>query len=129
MTLNLLFSKPPERVSEEEFSAWYEAHLKEEMLTVPGMLSARLYKVDVEVASEDGPITYPYAVVYEVDGSWSDAVAEQAKANLANLDQYFARKEEDPSVGPPVPEWFMDVEWAGWNGVPLGGLLEGTPKS
>jgi|SoiMethySBSTD1v2_1073268.scaffolds.fasta_scaffold569872_3 hypothetical protein len=129
MTLNVLFSKPPERVAEEEFFSWYESHLKEEMLTVPGMLSAQLYKVDTEVMTDDGPVTYPYAVVYEVDGSWSDAVEEQSKLNLANLDQYFARKKADPSVGPPVPEWFMDVEWAPWMGVPVGGKLAGTPKS
>jgi len=42
--LHLVFSKPPEAISDEEYNRWYDFHLGE-ILVVPGFVSARRYRL------------------------------------------------------------------------------------
>src|SRR5262249_32743442 len=43
--LHLVFSKPPEAISDEEYNRWYDFHLGE-ILVVPGFVSARPYRLE-----------------------------------------------------------------------------------
>src|SRR5438270_4033154 len=43
--LHLVFSKPPEVISDEEYNRWYDFHLGE-ILVVPGFVSARRYRLE-----------------------------------------------------------------------------------
>ena len=42
--LHLVFSKPPEAISDDAYNRWYDFHLGE-ILVVPGFVSARRYRV------------------------------------------------------------------------------------
>ena len=42
--LHLVFSKPPETISDTEYNRWYDFHLGE-ILVVPGFVSARRYRL------------------------------------------------------------------------------------
>ena len=54
--LHLVFSKPPESVSDEEFNRWYDAHL-DEILAVPGFRSAKRFRLEGIVNPEVSPTT------------------------------------------------------------------------
>ena len=43
--LHLVFSKPPEGISDESYNQWYDSHLSE-ILVVPGFVSARRYRLE-----------------------------------------------------------------------------------
>ena len=43
--VHIVFSKPPDRISDEEFNRWYDPHL-DEILVVPGFVSARRFRME-----------------------------------------------------------------------------------
>jgi hypothetical protein len=114
-TFNILFSQPPHGVSDAEFTEWYEAHIQE-ILEVPRFKAAQVFRLDPEVGSVDGPVPFGYAVVYEVDGTFAEGLAEQQKAGVATYEQYVEFKKTD-TKGPPIPEWLTATSFGWWNGV------------
>jgi hypothetical protein len=123
-TLNILFSQPPKGVSDAEFGQWYDEHLVE-ILGVPKFLAAQRFRLDTRVGSVDGPVPFGNAVVYEVEGDFAGALAEQEKASVATYEQYVERKKVDPS-GPAIPVWLPDVRFGWWNGVAASTRFETT---
>ncbi len=116
----MVFSRPPEGVSDEEFNRWYDAHL-DEILSVPGWEAATRYRLDPVVADED--VRYRYLTIYEVEGDPAEAVEELERAGLGSADSYSALKEVDSGVL-ELPEWFSRTGFASWNLVPLGERVE-----
>jgi hypothetical protein len=61
----LVFSRPPDGMSFEDFSAWYATHI-DENLTTPGLVSGRRFRLDAEVRDADAPATVSHLAMYEV---------------------------------------------------------------
>jgi hypothetical protein len=122
--LHIVFSQPPEDVSEEEFNRWYDAHLPE-ILAVPGFVSARRFRLDPVVESADAPVPFRYLAVYELEGDPDTAMAELARLGLGSKDSYAELKQVDAS-GPELPGWWDEVRFASWNCISLGNRVEST---
>lgn len=122
MTLNLLFSQPPDHVSDEEFTTWYEAHVPE-ILTIPGFIGCQRYRIAKPPADPDGPVPYTYLAVYEIEVDFDTAMENMAKASLGSPEQYRAFNAKNPG-GPPVPDWFEEISFHWWIGEPLGEYIK-----
>jgi hypothetical protein len=120
--LHIVFSQPPEGVSEEEFNRWYDAHVPE-ILAAPGFVAARRFRLDPIVQDAVAPVPFRYLALYEVEGDPDEALAELAKLGLGSKDSYAELKEVDSS-GPELPGWWEHVRFASWNAVPLGERVE-----
>lgn len=119
-SLHIVFSEPPEGVSDEEFNAWYDAHL-DEILSVPGFVAARRFQLDPVVA--DAGVPHRFLTVYEIDGDPADAIRELEGAGFGSKDSYAALKDVDAG-SLELPEWFHRAHFASWNCVPLGDRVE-----
>jgi hypothetical protein len=115
--VHLVFSAPPDGVSEDEFNAWYDAHLAE-ILSVPGFRSARRFRLKAVVGAEEAP-PYRYLVVYEIDGDPDAALRALEDASMGSAELYTELKSSDEGAL-PLPPWFEDVRFASWNGYALG---------
>lgn len=113
--VHLVFSDPPEGVTDEQFNAWYDAHVQE-ILAVDGWVSATRYRVQAEVGAETSG-GYRYLSVYELDCPPEQAVANLAAAGMSNADSYKELKGDDGGADTalPLPEWFGGVRFASWN--------------
>ena len=98
--LFLVFSKPPDSVPPATFHSWYDAHIRENILS-PGFRAARRFAV--ETIPDRGDISFPYShlAVYEFDGEWSEL--------RASLDERIQTGEI------VLPSWHDDVRFANWN--------------
>jgi hypothetical protein len=102
--LHLVFSKPPEWLSEAEYNRWYDFHLGE-ILVVPGFVAARRYRLQVTVGA--APLSqHSFLSLYEIEG---DPVAV-----MRELDK------EGESGRMDLPEWFPEIRFASFNGLSLG---------
>jgi hypothetical protein len=75
--LHLVFSKPPEAISDEEYNRWYDFHLGE-ILVVPGFTSARRYRLQT-VKGDWTPSGHRYLSAYEIEGDPRDVMNELDK--------------------------------------------------
>jgi hypothetical protein len=116
--LHLVFSAPPADLPDEEYDAWYDAHV-EEILAVPGFVSARRFRLDPQVQDPAAPSPYRFMALYEIEGDPDDVMAALAGAGLGSADLYVDLKGGD--AGPlPLPPWFTDVRFASWNCIGAG---------
>lgn len=116
--LQLVFSRFPEEVSEEEFNDWYEAHL-DEILSIPGFVSAQRFRLEAVVVDKQSGVGYRYLALYEVDATPDQLAAAMRELNLGTSDSYRARKEAG-DTGPELPAWWDEVRFASWNAIALG---------
>jgi hypothetical protein len=116
--LHLVFSRPPAGLSDEEYNAWYDAHL-DEILAVPGFRSARRFRLEGVVNADAGP-AYTYLVVYHLDGDPKAALAALEQASMGSADRYTELKALDEGTL-PLPPWFGDVLFQSWNCYALDG--------
>jgi hypothetical protein len=115
--LQLVFSDPGDRVSDEEFDRWYEEHLAE-ILTIPGFKSAQRYALEPAINDgHSGP--FRRLVMYEVDSDTAKLMREMEQLKLNDADSYRARKDAGDG-GPELPRWWADVSFASWNCAPIG---------
>ena len=75
--LHLVFSKPPEAISDEQYNSWYDFHLSE-ILVVPGFVAARRYRLQT-VKGEWTPSGHRYLSAYELAGNPQDVMKELDK--------------------------------------------------
>lgn len=113
--IHLVFSDPPAGVGEDEFNAWYDAHVQE-ILAVDGWVSATRFRIDGVVAADTSG-GYRYLSLYELDVPPEQAVANLAAAGMGNADTYIDKKGDapDPDDPLPLPEWFAGIRFASWN--------------
>jgi hypothetical protein len=120
--VHLVFSEPPPGVSDAEYNAWYDEHVKE-ILRVDGWVSATRYRVDPVVgAGETGG--YRYLSRYELDRPPDEAVANLVASGLGDAATYAAVKGDDDPL--PVPDWFAEVRFASWNCSQVGDTTSAT---
>jgi ketosteroid isomerase-like protein len=125
-SLYAVFSRPPEGLSFEDYSRWYEAHVAENIRT-PGFRSAQRYAVqpvnagtgaDPSRSSVDPAalgVMYSYLAIYELDSDLGDVRADLAR-----------RVAQGEIV---LPEWFKDISFGSWNCVPVGEPVEAPPSA
>jgi hypothetical protein len=94
--LHLVFSKPPEHVSDDEYNRWYDYHLGE-ILAVPGFAAARRYRLHT-IKGEWTPSAHRYLSAYELAGDPADAMAALASDSAAGRMQ--------------LPDWFPQITFA-----------------
>lgn len=110
--LHLVFSNPPDTVSEADFNAWYDAHVQE-ILSVDGWESATRYNVDAVVGAGDSP-SFRFLSLYELSCPAEIAVANLEAAGMGSADKYVERKDVDEGEL-PLPEWFTRIRFGSWN--------------
>jgi hypothetical protein len=97
--LHLVFSKPPEDISDEAYNQWHDSHLGE-ILVVPGFASARRYRLDT-IKGGWTPSGHRYLSAYEIEGEPREVMAELDK--------------EVASGRMRLPEWFPRITFASFN--------------
>jgi hypothetical protein len=118
--IHLVFSDPPDGVSEAEFNEWYDAHVKE-ILSVDGWRSATRYRLGAVVDAESTG-GYRYLSVYELDCPPDTALANLAAAGMGNADTYIEKKGKDEGWL-PLPDWFAGIRFGSWNCERLGDTI------
>jgi hypothetical protein len=116
--LQIVFSRFPESVSEDEFNEWYDAHLPE-ILSIPGFVSAQRYRLDPVVVDDDAAVRYRFMALYEIEGDPDRLLEEMQKLSLGTRDSYAELKDVDDS-GPALPAWWDEVRFASWNCIAMG---------
>jgi hypothetical protein len=114
--LHIVVSEPPDGVTDDEFNAWYDAHL-DEILAVDGFSAVRRFRLEPVVAR--GALPHRFIAVYETDRDPREAVAALERAVMGSKDSYTELKGEDQGKL-PLPPWFERVDFASWNCLPLG---------
>lgn len=94
--IRAVFSLPPDGLDRAEFEAWYPGHMRD-ILTLPGIDSARLYRIAAGVG-KGSPTAYAYCALYEVGG--------EPASTLAALDEALGTDRV------PLPAFFGDARWA-----------------
>lgn len=104
--LHLVFSKPPDWLSEPEYNRWYDFHLGE-ILVVPGFVAARRYRLQVTVGA--APLSrHTFLALYEIEGD--------PAAVMRELDKEVEKGSMD------LPEWFPEIGFTSFNGLSLGNV-------
>jgi tRNA A37 threonylcarbamoyladenosine biosynthesis protein TsaE len=104
--LYLVFSRPPERISEEEYLRWYEDHARENIES-PGFLSTRRYSVTPS-RGHTKPLTH--LALYEYEGDSADW--------REDLDRRIETGEIE------LPEWFDEITFESWDCTALTDRIE-----
>jgi hypothetical protein len=103
----LVFSKPPEGLTAEEYGRWYEGHVRD-ILTVDGFAGARRFDLDV-IRGDTSPTMYPHLSLYAFDDDARETMARLADATA--------------SGAVPLPDWFGSIRFASF----YGWALEDSP--
>ena len=122
--IQIVFSRRPDGVSEEDWNTWYDAHLHE-ILAIPGFVSAQRFAIDQLVGAGEGP-EWTHIALYEVEGDFEQLAAEMIRMSLGSAEAYIELKKTDTS-GPPLPPWWDEVRFASWNGISLGDRIREAP--
>jgi len=125
--LQIVFSRVPDGVTDEEFNGWYDAHVPE-ILSIPGFVSARRYRLEQVVHDGTEPVSYRYLALYEVDKEPQELLDEMEKLRLGTADSYAERKALGDD-GPALPAWWSEVRFAAWNCISLGDAVLAAPGS
>lgn len=101
----VVLSRPPDGVSDDEYNAWYDVHVRE-VLGLPGFVAAERLTLQFVSATSDPPQRFTFLTRYEIDGSFEDAWRElRAAVDGGRM---------------TLAEWFSGVESQGWHGTPIG---------
>lgn len=104
--LYLVFSKPPDSVSESEYHRWYDRHIRENIVS-PGFLSAKRYAVR---AVPDGSAPFTHLALYEYEGEMSGWRTD------------LARRIESGEI--VLPAFFSEIHFSSFDCTPLGERVE-----
>jgi hypothetical protein len=116
--LQIVFSRIPNFVDEAEFNQWYEAHLPE-ILSIPGFVSARRFRLEPVVVDSEMSVQYQYMALYEIEGDPDRILAAMQERQLGTVDSYRERKTHGDD-GPTLPSWWGEVRFASWNCIAVG---------
>jgi hypothetical protein len=96
--LYLVFSQPPNDVSDAEYQRWYAEHLRENLET-PGFDAGSRYALSHTVTGTEE--TFSHLAAYETHGDIA-----QLRGNLS------ARRELGEIV---LPDWFSRIKFSSWH--------------
>ena len=101
--VHLVLSIPPEGVTEDEYSSWYDTHVAE-ILETPGFVAARRYWLASAVPGRP-PVEYRHLVVYVMDRPSEEPLADLGRRGRAGE--------------MTMPDWFGEIRFASFDGRPL----------
>lgn len=101
--IHVVYSVPPAGVRDEDWSAFYDTHVRE-ILETRGFAEARRYRLEPAVANRP-PVEYRHAAVYVLDGPSAGPLAE------------LGRRAEAGEL--TLPDWFGEIRFASFDGRPL----------
>jgi hypothetical protein len=104
--LYLVFSRPPERVSEEEYQRWYEQHARESIES-PGFLSTQRFSLS-RSRGDAAPLTH--LALYEYEG------------DAADWREDLERRIDEGAI--ELPEWFDGITFESWDAHALTDRIE-----
>jgi len=107
----VVLSRPPDGVSDDEYSDWYEIHVRE-VLALPGFVAAQRLTLQFVSATKEPAERFTFFTRYEIDGPFEDAWRE-LRAAVDGGRMTFS-------------EWFGRVESQGWRGTPIGTTIRST---
>jgi hypothetical protein len=107
----VVLSRPPDGVSDDEYSDWYEIHVRE-VLALSGFVAAQRSALQFVSATTDPSERFTFLTRYEIEGSFEDAWRE-LRAAVDGGRMTFA-------------DWFGRVESQGWQGTPIGARVTST---
>lgn len=110
--IHLVFSDPPAQVSEDDYNAWYDAHVGE-ILAVDGWETATRYDVN-SIVNPESTGRFRYLSLYELSCPPEQAIANLEAASMGNADAYVNKKDTDQGEL-PLPSWFGDIRFGSWN--------------
>lgn len=113
--IHLVLSEAPATVSEDDYNAWYDAHVQE-ILSVEGWESATRYAIEGAICT-DSPTTFRFLSLYELSCPPDVAVANLAAADLGH----------EGKLRPP--DWFTAIECESWNCTQFGERLTLHPAA
>lgn len=132
-SMYFVFTLPPENLSDEEFSAWYDTHVSE-VLEIPGFVAARRYWLAQGVPNR-GSNLFRHLGAYVLDGDSTEPVAELGRRlgggeltteswfGDVRVEAFVGRALEDPEfeltdhgymVLSHAPARFTNEEYYGW---------------
>jgi hypothetical protein len=68
----LVWTQPPEGVSDQEFNDWYEVHVSE-VLALRGFVSAERFVLRMRRSTSESPAKYSFGIRYEIEGDFEEA--------------------------------------------------------
>ena len=89
--VHMVFSDPPVGVNDDEFNAWYDAHVQE-ILAVPGFESVRRYAIS-SVVGPEGSGDFRFLAVYQLSCEPAQAIAALESHGLGSADSYTELKD------------------------------------
>jgi tRNA A37 threonylcarbamoyladenosine biosynthesis protein TsaE len=104
--LYLVFSRPPDRISNEEYLRWYDLHARENIVS-PGFLSAQRFSV---TAARDNATPLTHLALYEYEGE------------MDTWRQDLERRIDEKDID--LPEWFGEITFESWDCSPLTERIE-----
>lgn len=103
----LVFSKPPDGLTQEEYDDWYERHVRQNILS-PGFISGQRFTLS---PGGDAPTDFSHLALYEYEG-------DSTEVWLPDLMNRIATGEID------LPPWFDQIRFATWDCSPLSDRIE-----
>ena len=93
--IQMVFSRRPDGVSEDDWNTWYDAHLHE-ILAIPGFVSAQRFAIDQQVGAGEGP-EWTHIALYEVEGDFEELAQNMIRMSLGSAESYIELKQTDNS--------------------------------
>jgi hypothetical protein len=94
-----VLSNPPPDVSPERYEEWYDVHVRQ-VVALPGFVGAERAALEFVRSSSGEQPPFAYAVRYEIEGEFDDAMRELRSA-VDSGQMIF-------------PDWYPGVGSAGW---------------
>src|SRR5215467_11258018 len=104
--IHLVFSKPPDWLSDDDYNRWYDFHLSE-ILASPGFMAARRFAL-TSVVGDASPAMYDYLSFYEIEGDPRE-VLDELETHVPSM---------------KLPDWFAEIRFASWTGISLDDRME-----
>ena len=109
----LVLSRPPAGISDEQYNAWYDTHVRE-VLRLPAFVAAHRLGLDFVSATSEPDERFTFLTRYEIAGPFEEAWQQLREAVDGGRMTF--------------EDWFGGVESQGWRCTPIGSRIEaGAP--
>jgi hypothetical protein len=107
--VHLVFSDVVSPAREDEFNTWYETVHIPEVCAIPGVVSARRFRLASQKSAFDGEVAHGnrYLVIYEIDAADTAAVEQQMQERFA--DGRLRPTDTMRADPPPVAVYFDEI--------------------
>jgi hypothetical protein len=108
----LVLSDPGKSVSDDDYDAWYDMHVRE-IIALPGLAAANRFTARLMLTRDVEPPNYCYATRYDIEGDSDIAIETLREAGKTGL--------------LTMPDWLRDITSSGWRLMAKAAPLETNP--